>query len=215
MNRCQTEDERQHQNCLQVGHETPVSPVGRRGMVSQSVFVVTSPRSHKELPAPPALDTRHRLRHNAAGLRLVKSRLTATGCRPAHILMNSRYTVTAVTLVFAIASVALLAQAPAPSSASFMEEKLEGFRYRALGPYRAGSWIADIAVPDAPAKSHLYTFYVAVRYGGVWKTTNNGTTFQPVFDAQDATGIGCIAVAPSNENVVWVGTGDASSVRVS
>ena len=46
------------------------------------------------------------------------------------------------------------------------EALLDGFKYRNLGPYRAGSWISDIAVPDAPAKSHLYTFYVAVRYGG-------------------------------------------------
>src|SRR5512142_2782194 len=105
----------------------------------------------------------------------------------------------------------VLAQAP---TASFTEDKLAGFMYRALGPYRAGSWVSDIAVPEAPLKSHLYTLYVAVRYGGVWKTTNNGTTFQPVFDGQDVTGIGCLAIAPSNENIVWVGTGDASSVRV-
>jgi photosystem II stability/assembly factor-like uncharacterized protein len=128
--------------------------------------------------------------------------------------MDRKHTVTAVTLILVAACVALLAQAPAPSSSSFTEDKLAGFTYRALGPYRAGSWIADIAVPEAPLKSHLYTFYVGVRYGGVWKTTNNGTTFEPVFDGQDVTGIGCLAVAPSSENVVWVGTGDASSVRV-
>ncbi len=121
--------------------------------------------------------------------------------------MTNKHALTAVTLILVAASGALLAQAPAPSSSSFTEDKLAGFSYRALGPYRAGSWIADIAVPEAPLKSHLYTFYVAVRYGGVWKTTNNGTTFQPVFDGQDVTGIGCLAIAPSNENVVWVGTG--------
>jgi photosystem II stability/assembly factor-like uncharacterized protein len=117
----------------------------------------------------------------------------------------------ALAIVAAAAGVIVLAQSP---SASFTEEKLAGFTYRALGPYRAGSWVSDIAVPEAPLASHLYTFYVAVRYGGVWKTTNNGTTFQPVFDGQAVTGIGCLAVAPSNENIVWVGTGDASSVRV-
>lgn len=111
----------------------------------------------------------------------------------------------------AAAGIGLRAQAPAGATDT---SKFAGFSYRNLGPFRAGSWVADIAVPDAPQKSHLYTFYVAVRYGGVWKTTNNGTTFQPIFDAQDVTGIGCITVAPSNENIVWVGTGDASSVRV-
>jgi photosystem II stability/assembly factor-like uncharacterized protein len=101
-----------------------------------------------------------------------------------------------------------------PQTGRAGESSLAGVTYRAIGPYRAGSWISDIAVPDAPALAHLYTFYVAVRYGGLWKTTNNGTTFEPVFDGQDATGIGCVSVAPSNANIVWVGTGDASSVRV-
>ncbi len=94
------------------------------------------------------------------------------------------------------------------------DQSLAGITYRALGPYRAGSWVSDIAVPDGPMATHLYTFYVAVRYGGLWKTTNNGTTFDPVFDGQDVTGIGCVSVAPSNANIVWVGSGDASSVRV-
>jgi photosystem II stability/assembly factor-like uncharacterized protein len=102
--------------------------------------------------------------------------------------------------------------APPPGAA--LREVLAGVTYRAIGPYRAGSWISDIAVPDGPPAEHLYTFYVAVRYGGLWKTTNNGTTFEPVFDGQDVTGIGCVAIAPSDSRIVWVGSGDASSVRV-
>lgn len=116
-----------------------------------------------------------------------------------------------------LALLAALAWTPgafAQDGAGLSERALAGFRYRALGPYRAGSWVSDIAVPDGPPAAHLYTFYVAVRYGGLWKTTNNGTTFEPVFDGQDATGIGCVSVAPSNGNIVWVGTGDASGVRV-
>ncbi len=125
--------------------------------------------------------------------------------------MNIRRHTVALLAVVCLASVTVLGQSP---GGALSEDKLSGFTYRALGPYRAGSWIADIAVPDAPQKSHLYTFYVAVRYGGLWKTTNNGTTFEPVFDKHDVTGIGCVTVAPSNENIVWIGTGDASSVRV-
>ena len=87
------------------------------------------------------------------------------------------------------------------------------FQYRNLGPFRCGSWISDIAVPDSPAKAHKYTFYVAARGGGVWKTTNNGTTFQQIFDKQNMHSIGCLAVAPSDANTVWVGTGDASCTR--
>jgi photosystem II stability/assembly factor-like uncharacterized protein len=88
-----------------------------------------------------------------------------------------------------------------------------GFSYRNVGPFRAGSWIADIAVPETPARSHLYTFYVGARNGGVWKTTNNGTTFQPLFDDQDVLSIGALAVAPTDEHIVWAGTGDASCTR--
>jgi len=89
----------------------------------------------------------------------------------------------------------------------------DGFQYRNLGPFRAGAWISDIAVPETPLKSHLYTFYVAARHGGVWKTTNNGTTFEPVFDNQNVVSVGALAIAPSDENIVWVGTGDASCAR--
>lgn len=87
------------------------------------------------------------------------------------------------------------------------------FQYRNLGPFRAGAWVSDVAVPETPLKEHLYTFYVGVRHGGVWKTTNNGVTFEPIFDNQNVVTVGSLAVAPSNANIVWVGTGDASCAR--
>ncbi len=89
----------------------------------------------------------------------------------------------------------------------------EAVSFRNLGPFRAGSWITDVAVPTAPTTAHLYTFYVGARNGGVWKTTNNGTTFTPVFDATHVSSVGALAVAPSDANVVWVGTGDNSATR--
>ena len=92
---------------------------------------------------------------------------------------------------------------------------LSAFAYRNIGPFRMQARIASIAVPTAPVKDHLYTFYVAPWIGGVWKTTNNGTTFEPVFDTQDDLSIGAVAVAPSNANIVWVGTGDAFTSRSS
>src|SRR5262245_34973428 len=88
-----------------------------------------------------------------------------------------------------------------------------GFAYRNLGPFRVSAWVSDIAVPETPAKAHLYTFYVGARNGGVWKTTNNGTTFTPVFENKDVASIGALAIAPSNSEIVWVGTGDASCTR--
>ncbi len=97
----------------------------------------------------------------------------------------------------------------------FNEDFLKNFTFRNLGPYRAGSWVTSFAVPAAPLKEHLYTFYVGTRNGGVWKTINNGTTFEPVFDGQAKLSIGAVAVAPSNASIVWVGTGEAYCARSS
>jgi hypothetical protein len=72
-----------------------------------------------------------------------------------------------------------------------------------------------IAVPVSPATDDVSTFYLATWTGGVFKTTNNGVTFKPVFDGQNKVTIGAIAVAPSNPKIVWVGTGDTRGARSS
>ncbi len=124
---------------------------------------------------------------------------------------------TAVVSAWALAALASAVSltAETPQASSFDEALLKTFTFRNLGPYRMGARTSDIAVPDVPAKDHLYTFYVGFWTGGVWKTTNNGTTFEPVFDTQAKLAVGDIAVAPSNANVVWVGTGDAFTSRSS
>lgn len=111
----------------------------------------------------------------------------------------------------AIALIGFSLQASSQQSANDLLR--DGFQYRNLGPFRVGGWVSEIAVPEAPTKAHLYTFYVGVRHGGVWKTTNNGTTFEPVFDSQNMPAVGSLAIAPSNADHVWVGTGDASCAR--
>ena len=102
-----------------------------------------------------------------------------------------------------------------PAAGRFSAALFKNFEGRALGPYRAGSWVTSFAVPSGPSREHLYTLYVGTRNGGVWKTVNNGTTFEPVFDAQPKLSIGDVAVAPSDPNVVWVGTGEAYCARSS
>ena len=87
--------------------------------------------------------------------------------------------------------------------------------WRAMGPYRCGSWISAIAGPFSETPGYKYTWYVAGRHGGVWKTINNGTTFFPVFDSTGVCSIGAIAVSPSNPEIVWVGTGESFSARSS
>jgi len=57
------------------------------------------------------------------------------------------------------------------------DQLLQSFTFRNIGPFRAGSWVTCFAVPDYPEQAHLYTFYVGTRNGGIWKTTNNGTTW--------------------------------------
>ena len=116
--------------------------------------------------------------------------------------------------LFSLAILLLLA-GTAFGQAPFNESLLKGFTYRALGPYRAGSWVTSFAVPDSPPRDHLYTLYVGTRNGGVWKTTNNGVTFEPIFDGQPKLSIGAIAVAPFDPRIVWVGTGEAYCARSS
>src|SRR4051812_13863656 len=84
---------------------------------------------------------------------------------------------------------------------------LKNVTYRNIGPFRTGGWITSFAVPESPARDHLYTFYVGTRNGGLWKTINNGNSFESIFPAHHS--IGAVAVAPSNANTIWVGTGES------
>ena len=112
-----------------------------------------------------------------------------------------------------LAAIVLLGSGPSPAQV-LDDSLLTSIQYRNLGPYRTGAWVSDFAVPES-APDNLYTFYVAMRSGGVWKTVNNGTTFAPVFDGNGVQAIGDVTVAPSDNNIVWVGTGDNANARSS
>lgn len=81
--------------------------------------------------------------------------------------------------------------------------------WRGVGPALTSGRIGDFAVHP----SHRGTYYVAVASGGVWKTINAGTTYEPIFDRQGSYSIGCVTLAPSNPNIVWVGTGENNNQR--
>ena len=86
-----------------------------------------------------------------------------------------------------------------------------GVHWRSIGPVKQGGRVVAIAgVPGQP-----YTFYVAYASGGVWKTTDNGAHFTPLFDRMPTMVIGAIAVDPSHPQTLWVGTGEANSSRSS
>ncbi len=84
-----------------------------------------------------------------------------------------------------------------------------GLKWRSIGPAFVSGRISDFAVnPD-----DFSTYYVAVASGHIWKTTNNGITFKPVFDKHGTYAIGSLAMDPNNNNIVWAGTGENNHQR--
>ena len=81
--------------------------------------------------------------------------------------------------------------------------------FRLVGPALTSGRISDIAIhPSNPDK-----WFLAAAAGGVWVTTNHGTTFSPIFDGYGSYSIGCVKIAPSNSNVIWIGTGENNNQR--
>ena len=95
------------------------------------------------------------------------------------------------------------------SEASPLTKAIANLNLRGIGPAVMGGRIADIAVH--PIKRS--TWYIAVGSGGVWKTTNAGITWQPIFDDQPSYSIGCVTLDPTTPEIVWVGTGENVSGR--
>ncbi|MGE5277679.1 MAG: WD40/YVTN/BNR-like repeat-containing protein [Acidobacteriota bacterium] len=94
----------------------------------------------------------------------------------------------------------------APAAPQLDPPRLKAFKARPIGPAVMGGRVSDIALdPENP-----YAFYIGFATGGVAKTSNNGATFQGVFEKEPVASIGAIAVAPSEPKTVWVGTGEAN-----
>jgi photosystem II stability/assembly factor-like uncharacterized protein len=96
-------------------------------------------------------------------------------------------------------------QAPPRSAAAAAPDLFAGLTFRNIGPATMGGRVDDLAVLDTnPA-----VFYVGTASGGLWKTTNSGTTWEVLFDdLDDAVSIGDVTIAPTDANLVWVGTGE-------
>jgi hypothetical protein len=84
---------------------------------------------------------------------------------------------------------------------------LAGFRWRSIGPANMAGRVTDIE----PVPGNPKVFYVATATGGIWKTVNAGTMFFPVFDKERVISMGDIAIAPSNPNIIYAGTGEEDS----
>jgi len=84
------------------------------------------------------------------------------------------------------------------------EKAFKGMKYRLIGPFRGGRSLTAVGIPGDPT-----TYYFGATGGGVWKSTDAAMTWSPVFDKEGTSAIGSVAVANSNHNVVYVGTGEA------
>lgn len=105
------------------------------------------------------------------------------------------------------------------NAATYDSAMLGEFAWRPIGPAVTSGRVVDLAVAEGP-ESRVgdrlgKLMYAASASGGVWKTTNAGTTWEPVFDNQNTSSIGDIALAPSNPEIVWVGTGESNNQRSS
>jgi len=107
----------------------------------------------------------------------------------------SRILIVSLILFSGVASVAYAQE----SSPSLFQE----MRWRSIGPYRGGRTRAATGIPSQPN-----VFYIGVVNGGVWKTTDYGITWKPIFDDQPTGSIGAVAVAPSDPNIIYVGSGE-------
>ncbi len=139
-------------------------------------------------------------------------------------LLKRAAVIATATVCAALALPALRAQAPAQADAAFLLKAYDTYRAMArasafkdvpwqyLGPRNISGRATDIAVADRAASRRLYVAYAT---SGVWATDDDGVTWQPIFDDQAVSSIGDIAVAPTNPNIVWIGTGEANIFRAS
>ncbi|HJU08379.1 MAG TPA: hypothetical protein VJ727_07865 [Rhodanobacteraceae bacterium] len=110
----------------------------------------------------------------------------------------------AVVAVIAASAPTIAPVARAAASNASRNSPFGDLHWRLIGPFRAGRTLAVTGVPGQPRH-----FYFGSVNGGVWETNDTGRTWNPIFDSQDVGSIGAIAVAPSNPNVIYVGSGEA------
>jgi len=111
-------------------------------------------------------------------------------------------------LVTAVVGAASTIAFAAPLSAQALDSSVVSvFRWRNVGPSNFMGRLSDVQGIPSPSK----TIYVAAASGGIWKSPNNGQTWRPIFDDKEVSAMGMLAIAPSDTNIVWAGTGEPNS----
>jgi hypothetical protein len=111
--------------------------------------------------------------------------------------------------VLALLALAVVIFAGDLAAQTLSPEVLKAFSFRAIGPTRQSGRFTDFAVPALEP----WTIYASTGSGGLWKSVNNGQNWESIFDNQPTISIGDIAVAASNPNIVYVGSGEANTSR--
>ncbi|MDH3424797.1 MAG: hypothetical protein OEN00_17495, partial [Gemmatimonadota bacterium] len=112
-----------------------------------------------------------------------------------------------VITLFAVLTTAIGASDIGAQLTEPIDDMMDQFRWRSIGPTNMGGRVTDVEGLPSPSK----TFYVAGAGSGIWKTTNNGTTFEQLWTDERVISMGDLAIAPSNPDIVWAGTGEEDS----
>ena len=115
-------------------------------------------------------------------------------------MVESRWSGALFVLIVALIAVI---SASAQQQSSYDQKLFGEMRWRNIGPFRGGRTVAIAGIPEQPD-----VFYIAAVNGGIWKTTDAGQTWTPIFDDQSTGSVGALAIAPSNPDIIYAGSGE-------
>jgi len=115
-----------------------------------------------------------------------------------------QYSTMKTSILILLSCIAIALSAQNNDDSPWKVENFSGLEFRSIGPAFMSGRIADIAIHPQDES----VWYVAVGSGGVWKTTNAGNTWTPIFDNESCYSTGCVTIDPSNPSVIWLGTGE-------
>src|SRR6478672_9831366 len=134
--------------------------------------------------------------------------VTVMSFHPRFLPHSAGFVMQGTRLVTAVAGVVTAFAFAAPVSAQMLDSSVvSAFRWRNVGPSNFMGRLSDVQGIPSPSK----TIYVATAAGGVWKSGNNGVSWRPIFDDKEISSAGMLAIAPSDTNVIYLGTGEPNS----